>query len=238
MTTTYLHSDGELETLLPLAVHYSAAVAAVRACRDIDELADWDRKAHALAVYAFQSEDHELENLAVDIRLRARRRTGELLLELERVSPETRAKLGGEAKSALLRVETKQLEPFRSPYATALLEHHISRPAASAYQKLALVPVADFEKVLASPGRKTMRIFDPVVVPKKKKDRPVHTFDRWKAAAWITNIAGRLWEIPTGAELAQLFDKPLPDFRTAVHRLRVFFDALDDAFSEGHEDEK
>ncbi|GEM_PF-3100252 len=56
---------------------------------------------------------------AADIRLRAERRTGELLKELARVSPKERATAGGNAKAALSRDGTKQeIEP--SEYAATL----------------------------------------------------------------------------------------------------------------------
>ena len=58
---------------------------------DEDECKDWSNKAHALASYARQARDKRLMNMAVKIRARAIRRTGELLKE-------TRASKGGRPK--------------------------------------------------------------------------------------------------------------------------------------------
>lgn len=60
------------------AVYERAKTALVQCC-DLDECKDWSDKAHALASYARQANDDELNNLAIRIRARAMRRCGELL---------------------------------------------------------------------------------------------------------------------------------------------------------------
>jgi hypothetical protein len=65
------------EAKLPKA--YQRAVAALKECDSLDECKDWADKAAALASYAKQAEDPELENMARRIRARASRRCGELL---------------------------------------------------------------------------------------------------------------------------------------------------------------
>jgi len=62
---------------------YQAAQAALAECSQVDECKDWADKAAALASYARQSEDQELERMAQRIRARAIRRAGELLKQLE-----------------------------------------------------------------------------------------------------------------------------------------------------------
>src|SRR5262249_450125 len=59
---------------------------AIAECDRIDELAEVDNKMAALASYARQLRDRELENCALRIKNRAARRTGELLLEIARAS--------------------------------------------------------------------------------------------------------------------------------------------------------
>lgn len=63
---------------------YKAAQLALAQCSQVDECKDWADKAAALASYARQSEDRELERMAVRIRARAVRRAGELLAQIER----------------------------------------------------------------------------------------------------------------------------------------------------------
>ena len=62
---------------------YQNAQAALAECSQVDECKDWADKAAALASYARQSEDQELERMAQRIRARAIRRAGELLKQIE-----------------------------------------------------------------------------------------------------------------------------------------------------------
>lgn len=63
---------------------YEAARTALAECQAIDECKDWADKAAALASYARQSEDFELEKMAVRIRARAMRRAGEIAKQMMR----------------------------------------------------------------------------------------------------------------------------------------------------------
>lgn len=62
---------------------YEAARTALAECSAVDECKDWADKAAALASYARQSEDDQLERMAQRIRARAIRRAGELLKQIE-----------------------------------------------------------------------------------------------------------------------------------------------------------
>lgn len=62
---------------------YQAAQSALAQCSQVDECKDWADKAAALASYAKQADDHELERMAQRIRARAIRRAGELLKQIE-----------------------------------------------------------------------------------------------------------------------------------------------------------
>lgn len=66
-----------------LPASYESAKQALSACVSIDECKDWADKAAALASYAKQAEDLELERMAARIRARAMRRAGELLKQIE-----------------------------------------------------------------------------------------------------------------------------------------------------------
>lgn len=65
-----------------LPATYEAARSALAQCQAIDECKDWADKAAALASYARQSEDHEMEKMAARIRARAMRRAGELAKQM------------------------------------------------------------------------------------------------------------------------------------------------------------
>lgn len=62
---------------------YEQAVLALAQCEAIDECKEWADKAAALASYARQAEDLELEHRAARIRARAMRRAGELLKQVD-----------------------------------------------------------------------------------------------------------------------------------------------------------
>jgi hypothetical protein len=69
-----------------LPAKYEAAKIAIMECNRIDECKDWSDKAQALASYARQSEDTEMEKTAMRIRARAIRRCGELLKEIDKAT--------------------------------------------------------------------------------------------------------------------------------------------------------
>lgn len=62
---------------------YQAAKVAISQCARVDECKDWADKASALASYAKQAQDDQLEQMAKRIRARAMRRAGELLKQIE-----------------------------------------------------------------------------------------------------------------------------------------------------------
>lgn len=62
---------------------YHAAKRAISQCASLDECKDWSDKAAALASYAKQAQDDQLEQMAKRIRARATRRAGELLKQIE-----------------------------------------------------------------------------------------------------------------------------------------------------------
>lgn len=66
-----------------LPATYEAAKNALAECASIDECQDWADKAAALASYARQAEDDQLERMSQRIRARAIRRAGELLKQIE-----------------------------------------------------------------------------------------------------------------------------------------------------------
>lgn len=62
---------------------YESAKTALSECQRLDECKDWSDKAAAMASYAKQAADDQLERLAMKIRARAIKRCGELLREIE-----------------------------------------------------------------------------------------------------------------------------------------------------------
>jgi len=69
-----------------LPVKYEAAKLAIMECFRTDECQDWADKMQALASYARQSQDYEMEKTALRIRSRAIKRGGEILKETEKAT--------------------------------------------------------------------------------------------------------------------------------------------------------
>jgi len=126
-------------------VRYDAMVHAIAECHRVDEVKDIRDKAMALEAYARQAKNTEAERKAADVRLRAERRTGELLKDLARAE----SSRGGDTRSA-----SNDATPEKSEYGAALDSAGLSRQTANRYQQLANVPEEQFERHLADPVRK------------------------------------------------------------------------------------
>lgn len=74
---------------------YQAAKQALAECDRVDECKDWADKSAAMASYAKQAKDDKLQSLAMRIKARAISRAGELLREIEPMSPQESGKLQG-----------------------------------------------------------------------------------------------------------------------------------------------
>jgi len=119
-------------------VNYDAMCHAISVCERVDELKDIRDKALALEKYMAQAENFEAERLAINVRLRAERRCGELLRDMK-ASGERDA--GGRGPI----VESKR--------STQLSDLNITRDQSSRFQQLAAVPQAEFDAALASPDK-------------------------------------------------------------------------------------
>jgi len=139
-------------------IRYEAMVYAIAECHAIDEVKDIRDKAMALELYAKQARNTDAERKASEIRLRAERRTGELLKDLARATPVEAGSQGGNAKAANTLPENVAPPTMRSatpsPYASALQQTGISTQTASRYQALANVPAKVFEEALRDPDVK------------------------------------------------------------------------------------
>lgn len=126
-----------VQTLAPASSHqlirYDAACKALSEARAVDEVKDIRDKSEAMRVYGRQAQNKRLEVDAAEIRIRAERRLGELLLE---------QKNGGGLARGGRPVETPR-EP-RGVMPT-LSQNGISYDLSARAQKLAAVPTEVFE---------------------------------------------------------------------------------------------
>jgi hypothetical protein len=118
-------------------VKYSAARHALIMACDIDEVLKIKNVATAAQVYAQQAQDRELIDRAVDLRLRAERKAGEMLRKLAKYG-ERDLGAGGDRRSKIT-VDALTVKP------RTLADLGIKKHQSVRYQGLADLPADDFE---------------------------------------------------------------------------------------------
>lgn len=118
-------------------VKYDAMVEAIRACHQVDEVKDIRDKALALQAYHQQANNIEAERLAIEIRIRAERKAGDLLRDMKESGEraDERGSNGGVVSN-----DTRTLEDLG-----------ITRDQSSKWQQLAEIPEPEFEAALKDP---------------------------------------------------------------------------------------
>ena len=138
-----------------LPARYDTMCRAIDAAYKVDEVKDIRDKAIAWEVYARQAKNVEAERRACEIRLRAERKAGVLLKAMEKAKGGRPKKTG--AKTA----------PVSEP---GLADLGVTKKQSSQWQKLADVPLKDFDKALADPISKPttngiIQAAKPAVIP-------------------------------------------------------------------------
>jgi len=124
-----------------LPAKYEAAKTALAECDRVDECKTWADKSQALASYARQSKNKDLENMAMRIRARAIRRCGELLAQVAKAQ-------GGDRKSD--KIKSVGAHTFDSPRNTAAREAGLSKGQAVDALRVANVKPESFESQVES----------------------------------------------------------------------------------------
>jgi len=115
-------------------VRYDAARKAIAAAHRVDEVKQIRDKAEAVRVYAKQARDLEMQNMAAEIRLRAERRAGQLLVEMQKTG-QRQAKDRG--------------RPNKVSHISTLPQLGLTRDQSSKWQQLAgRIDDATFERAL------------------------------------------------------------------------------------------
>lgn len=120
-------------------VRYDAMCRAIAAAHEIDEVADIRDKARAIELYMAQRNNVEAEFKACEIRLRAERKLGQMLSQMEKPK--------GGRPSVNPSTDTRGLEK-------SLSQLGISYDQSSRWQKLAAIPQDDFEATFGNAERK------------------------------------------------------------------------------------
>jgi hypothetical protein len=146
-------------------VRYETARQAIADYKTVDEVKDFRDKALAIEAYAKQANDHELERDAAIARVRAERRCGELLAEMEKAKGSARPGVGRAGNNAVAGC-CKITQP------RTLADLGLTKDQSSKWQKLAAVPEEEFEAAINLPGAipRTDRIITPRVEPAERLD--------------------------------------------------------------------
>ena len=120
-------------------VKYDAACRAIAECKKVDEVKSWHDKAAAMQAYGRMANDKTLEIDAAEIRIRAERRLGELIVSQKAtVGLNTGVRMAGKSgTSALVSDEGRKVPK--------LSDVGVSYDLSSRAQKIAAVPEAEFE---------------------------------------------------------------------------------------------
>lgn len=187
----------------PRLIKYDAMCTAIEIARSVDEAKDLRDKALALAAYARQALNRDNERLCCEIRVRAERRTGELLRET--ANNGTRA-------------SKERGRPGKVSNAATLTDHGISRDQSSDWQKLAAIPEKTFEKELRKPGIPSTHQILANVNPKPPQKSPVENVDPDALQVWGAILdferRGILKRKPS-----ELFETMTPSMRKEIARL-------------------
>jgi hypothetical protein len=126
-------------------VRYDAMCQAIAAAYEVDEIKEIRDKAAALEHYARQARNTEAERQCAEIRLRAERRAGQLLRQMDKAKGSAQSGVGRRGENGM-----------RSESTTTLRELGITKDQSSQWQRLAAIPEAEFESALAGPDKPTL----------------------------------------------------------------------------------
>ena len=154
-----------------LLERYEHARTALAECDRVDECKDWADKSLALAAYARQSKDTELEKTAIRIRARALRKAGEMLKLVEKGS-------GKNNQHTQAKVKKAGAEPFHKTRKETYTAAGMSDRQAKEAVRVANVPEEVFEEKIEA--------FEPLSVSKLAELGKVHVSNNSKNDEWYT----------------------------------------------------
>jgi hypothetical protein len=130
-------------------IKYEAACHAITECVRVDEVKEWADKAAAMQAYGRMAKDQTLQTHAAEIRIRAERRLGELLVAQKAD--------GGLNPAASLKRGPVVVSNDHGEKPATLADAGISKDLSSRAQKLAAVPEQVFEAELAAKRERDLK---------------------------------------------------------------------------------
>lgn len=126
---------------------YDSMCQAIDAAYAVDEVKDIRDRALAFEVYARQAKNIEAERRACEIRLRAERKAGSLLVDMDKAKGQRLAGRTADGQPVRLSNDTTAELP-------TLADLGVTRDQSSKWQRLAEVPQERFEEALGDPDKK------------------------------------------------------------------------------------
>jgi N6-adenosine-specific RNA methylase IME4 len=165
-------------------VRYEAARAALAEASSVDEVKDVRDIAVAMQCYARQAKDHDLIDQATEIRLRAERRLGEMII--------AQKKTVGLAKGGQP-YQTKSTGSSEEPVAPTLASAGIDKKLSARAQKIAAIPESKFETYLAAAKKQAADALRMTAAEKQQRRTDREAELGAKQLAWPTKISGVIY---------------------------------------------
>lgn len=179
----------------PLPVVYENAKVALSECYDLDECKSWSDKAKALASYAKQADDTELENMAKRIRGRAIRQMGVILKQFDA--------RGGDRKSDDFKKDGS--DHFDISKTKAAQQAGLSVRRQKQANRLSEIDEVDFEAKMESPNPPTITELEELGTKKRNNPHPNHK-DALHISYDVKDLAERISKAPKPQELVEAFN--------------------------------
>jgi hypothetical protein len=209
----------------PLPQTYVNAKTALESCQAVDECKDWADKAAALASYARQADDVELEKMAVRIRSRALRRAGELAKQMMQPHGSNQHSKRGDDGTVISLMPKEKVQEV-SGFSERQLNTAI---------RIANIPREDFERRIESPSPPTVTdLAAEGTIPRKPlnpetwlKGRSPADFNlAMQAEATIENYAKELAEYDWERVVLILDDGERQTIRKAIATIDAIHDKI------------
>jgi len=179
----------------PLPVVYENAKVALSECYDLDECKSWSDKAKALASYAKQADDTELEDMAKRIRGRAIRQMGVILKEFDARGGDRGNQYTGGKKDATVHF-AKNLAAEQ----VGLTERKMKQAT-----RLANIDEMEFESRMEAENPPNISELEELGTKKRKNPHPNHK-DALHISYDVKDLAERISKAPSPEKLLEAFN--------------------------------
>jgi len=196
---------------------YENAKTAIEAYKTVDEVKEFRDKAVAVQAYAKQANDYQLERDAAIARVRAERKCGELLRDMDKAK--------GATEPGTNRGTTRSDDTTASK---TLSEMGVTKDQSSKWQKLAEVPEEIFESVIDNQG---MKISGSQILatadPDKNEGDKINIAALWIWGRLRDMERDNLFQTPLSQLIDDMTDGMKPDADRIIPKLKEWINNYD-----------